>query len=87
MTVTVRLFATFRDCLPPHAWGSGVPVAMQEHDSVQALMQAVGVPDDLPRIVLVNGQQATEDWVLREGDLVSVFPPLIGGRGVPEPPL
>jgi hypothetical protein len=58
---------------------------MQEHDTIQALMQAVGVPDDLPRIVLVTGHHAAADRVLTEGDLVSVFPPLIGGRSAPEP--
>ena len=50
-----------------------------ERDTVQALMQALAVPDDLPRIVLINGQHATETSVLTDGDIVSVFPPLIGG--------
>jgi molybdopterin converting factor small subunit len=40
----------------------------------------VGVPDDLPKIVLVNGQHASENSLLTDGDIVSVFPPLIGGR-------
>ena len=45
-----------------------------ERDTVQALMQALAVPDDLPRIVLINGQHATETSVLTDGDIVSVFP-------------
>jgi sulfur-carrier protein len=50
------------------------------HDTVQALLKALGVPGELPRIVLVNGQHASEDTLLTDGDVVSVFPPLIGGR-------
>ena len=53
---------------------------VHEHDTVQTLVQVLGVPDDLPKIVLVNGQHAAENSVLRNGDIVSVFPPLIGGR-------
>ena len=53
---------------------------VHEHDTVQALMKALGVPDDLPKIVLVNGQHASENSLLTDGDIVSVFPPLIGGR-------
>ena len=80
MTVTVRLFATFRDFLPQHASRSGLQMEVHEHDTVQALIQVLGVPDELPKIVLVNGQHASENSVLTNGDIVSVFPPLIGGR-------
>ena len=51
-----------------------------EHETIQALMQALGVPDDLPKIVLVNGQHTAANSLLTDGDIVSVFPPLIGGR-------
>jgi molybdopterin synthase sulfur carrier subunit len=80
VTVTVRLFATFRDFLPQHAMRSGLQMDVHEHDTVQALMKALGVPDDLPKIILVNGQHASENSLLTDGDIVSVFPPLIGGR-------
>jgi sulfur carrier protein ThiS len=80
VTVTLRLFATFRDLLPRHARRSGLPIEVHEHGTVHALIKALGVPDDLPKIVLVNGQHASENRVLMHGDIVSVFPPLIGGR-------
>jgi sulfur-carrier protein len=84
VTVTVRFFATFRDFLPRHAIRSGLQMDVHEHDTVQALMKALGVPDDLPKIVLVNGQHASESSLLTDGDIVSVFPPLIGGRSSQE---
>jgi sulfur-carrier protein len=79
VTVTVRLFATFRDFLPQHAIRSGLQMDVHEHGTVQALMKALRVPDDLHKIVLVNGQHASENSLLSDGDIVSVFPPLIGG--------
>jgi molybdopterin synthase sulfur carrier subunit len=79
MKVTVRLFATFRDFLPQHAVRSALQLEVEEHRSVKAVLKALRVPDDLPRIVLINGLHAAEDSLLTEGDIVSVFPPLIGG--------
>jgi molybdopterin converting factor small subunit len=55
---------------------------VNEHATVQALLQALRVPNDLPRIILVNGRHASEDSFLRAGDVVAVFPPLIGGCSV-----
>ena len=79
MIVTVRFLATFRDFLPRHANRSGLQLDVHERATVQALMKALRVPDELAKIVLVNGQHASEDSFLTDGDIVTVFPPLIGG--------
>ncbi len=84
MTVTIRLFATFRDFLPQQAVRSALRLDLDDHTTVQALLRALCVPHDLPRIVLVNGLYASEDSLLTDGDVVSVFPPLIGGRSATE---
>jgi sulfur-carrier protein len=80
VNITVRLFATFRDFLPPHALRSALRLEVEEHQRVDAVLKALHVPDDLPRIVLINGLHAAEDSRLTDGDVVSIFPPLIGGR-------
>jgi molybdopterin converting factor small subunit len=82
--VTVRLLATFRDFLPQDAVRSALCVDVDESATVQALLEGLGVPHDLPSIVLVNGRYAAEHSRLTDGDVVSVFPPLIGGRSSPE---
>jgi molybdopterin synthase sulfur carrier subunit len=84
VTVTVRLFATFRAFLPQHTVRSALRLEIDEHTTIQALLHALCVPNDLPRIVLVNGRYASEDSLLTDGDVVSVFPPLIGGRSSTE---
>jgi molybdopterin converting factor small subunit len=80
VTVTVRLFATFRDFLPPHTGRSGLGVDVGECETIGGLLEALCLPPELPRIVLVNGRYASEASHLADGDVVSVFPPLIGGR-------
>ena len=85
MKVTVRLFATFRDLLPQSGVPSSLGIDVDEHETVRGLIPALNLPDELPRIILVNGRFTAEDSHLHEGDIVSVFPPLIGGTatGVP----
>jgi molybdopterin synthase sulfur carrier subunit len=80
MNVTVRLFATFRDCSPkqPAQWSFGVDV--DEHETVQELIKTLSLPEELPRIILVNGIFTSENSHLHEGDIISIFPPLIGGK-------
>jgi len=77
--ITVRLLATFRDFLPGHAVRSAVCLDIEEDQSVGAVLKALYMPDELPKIVLVNGRHSAEDSLLADGDVVSVFPPLIGG--------
>jgi molybdopterin synthase sulfur carrier subunit len=80
MNVTVRLFATFRDCSPkqPAQWSFGMDV--DDDETVEELIKTLRLPEELPRIILVNGIFASENSHLHEGDIVSIFPPLIGGN-------
>jgi sulfur carrier protein ThiS len=53
---------------------------VDEHETVQGLIKRLSLPDELPRIILVNGIFAFENRPLHEGDSISIFPPLIGGK-------
>jgi molybdopterin converting factor small subunit len=77
--ITVRLFATFRDFLPRHAVRSAVCLDIEQDQRVDAVLKALHVPVELPKIVLINGRLTAEDSILADGDIVSVFAPLIGG--------
>jgi molybdopterin converting factor small subunit len=80
MKVTVRLFATFRELYPTQAGGGPLAIEASEHESVHGLLTALHLPEEMPRIILVNGQLVAEGRILQEGDVVSIFPPLIGGK-------
>ena len=43
------------------------------------VMRQLGVPDDVPCIPVVDGKRATAETVLRDGETLSLFPPLTGG--------
>lgn len=78
MRVELELFATFAAFLPP---GQRGPLALEvtPGTSVRDLLGVLGIPEAMPRIVLVNGRDATLETRLAEGDRLSLFPPLAGG--------
>ena len=78
MKVEVELFATLAEYLPAGA-GDRAPVDVPVDATVTDLLHTLGIPDAMPRIVLVNGHDAEDGERLRPGDVVSVFPPLAGG--------
>jgi len=80
MRVGVRLFANLREFAPVATQGAAFVMELADHEPLQSLLAALRLPDHLPRIVLVNGRFTSEETLLSEGDTVSIFPPLIGGR-------
>jgi len=81
LIVEVRLFATLSSYLPPRDRGTGttaldVPVGATVNDVATRL----GIPDALARVALVNGKDAGPERHLSAGDVVTLFPPLMGGE-------
>ena len=74
MTIEMRLFATLRI-----GRSKVIPMEVPEGSVVSQLTDALDIPREEIAILLVNGRDGSLDQVLREGDTVSVFPPVGGG--------
>ena len=79
MRIEVKLFATLARYLPKDADAGSTHLNVAEGSSVGDVADALGIPADLSRIILVNDQDADESRRLAEGDVVTLFPPLAGG--------
>lgn len=79
MRIEVRLFATLTHYFPKGTEAGSAYLDVAEGSSVGDAADALGIPADLSRIVLVNDQDADENRRLVEGDVVTLFPPLAGG--------
>jgi sulfur carrier protein ThiS len=77
--VAVRLFANLADFTPLGARAGVALLEVPEDVTVGDLVRRLEIPDELPRLLLVNGQEAVPGRRLAPGDLVSVLPPLVGG--------
>jgi sulfur carrier protein len=85
--VEIALYATLSKYLPPGAQNRKAVIEAKAGATVREVMNQLGVPPDLPIMLLVNGRQAPDGTVLKDGETVSVFPPLAGGAALAWPPL
>jgi molybdopterin converting factor small subunit len=81
--IEVRLFANLADYLPAGARGGATRLTLAEGATVEEVMRRLRVPEELPRLLFVNGRDARPEQVLQAGDVLSVFPPLAGGAARP----
>ena len=50
-----------------------------EGDRLERILEILGMPPDVVKVMLVIGRPAEPDSVLNEGDRVVIFPPVAGG--------
>lgn len=83
MNVTLKLYATLSDYLPPGARQNMVQVEVDDDATVGRLIDRYNLPPRLTHLVLVNGHYIAPDArpsaPLRDGDTVAVWPPIAGG--------
>lgn len=72
--VHLRFYAELNDFLPPDKRGRTFAYPLDEGTTIEALLNAVGVPPDEVDLILVNGESVDLAHPLRPGDRVSVYP-------------
>jgi sulfur carrier protein ThiS len=77
--VEVRLFANLADYRPPGPRRGATRVELPEGATLRELLDRLRIPDELPRVLLVNGCDVAPTARLCPGDVVDVLPPLVGG--------
>ena len=79
MKIEVKLFANFREYLPPGSEKYSCFLEMEEGTTVGQVLQKLNIPDSIPLVTLVNGLHRDVGDLLQAGDALSVFPPIAGG--------
>ncbi len=79
MEIEVKLFATLRDYLPKGSDRFSCKLQIDGHGRIKDVLTKLKIPDDMPKIILINGIHGKNEQVLKEGDVVSIFPPVAGG--------
>lgn len=79
MEIEVKLFATLRDYLPEGSSRFSCKIKIDGQTRVQDILTKLKIPEEMPKIILVNGVHGKKDLILKEGDILSVFPPVAGG--------
>lgn len=79
MEIEVKLFATLRDYLPKGSSRFSCKMEIDDRTTVEDILSRLNIPKDMPKIILINGTHAKKDQRLKEGDVLSIFPPVAGG--------
>ena len=79
MQVEVHLFANLADYGPPGARGGVARVDVPDGVTLGELLRRLRIPDEMPRLLLVNGRDVDASVQLNPDDVVTVLPPLVGG--------
>jgi molybdopterin converting factor small subunit len=75
MHLHVKLFASLGHLTPADAHRFAVPSGQ----SVQDLLDTLGVPVEEVQLIFVNGIKKDMTATLKDGDRVGIFPPIGGG--------
>lgn len=79
MRLRVKLFAFLTRYRAGLSSGTPFEVDLPEGATLADLLRALQVPDEEVKMTFVNGLAQTEDWQLKDGDEVGIFPPIAGG--------
>lgn len=80
ITVNVHIYPSFlRRIVGKTAVDGRVALQIAEGGSIVDVVRALGIPEDLVKVMIINGRPARMHSALADGDTVGLFPPLGGG--------
>ena len=75
ITATVKFFANLRSKAPPKK-----KVSLPVGSRVSTILEMFSIPKDTKLIILINGApHQKRETLVKDGDIVAIFPPLAGG--------
>lgn len=77
MKLKIQLYATLDKYSPTGR--SEFELDAAEGATPADVIDRLGIPEAVNRVVLVNGRYSTEQTVLTEGQTLTLFPPMEGG--------
>jgi len=75
ITATIKFFANLRDIAPPKKI-----VKLPIGSTVSTVLGLFTISKETKLIILINGSpHQTRETLIKDGDIVAIFPPLAGG--------
>jgi len=78
MHITIKLYSMLRSYLKDGENGVGI-LEFSDGAKIADVVAYLGIPEKIPRVTLINGEQKEAGALLSDGDVLSVFPPMAGG--------
>jgi molybdopterin converting factor small subunit len=77
MKVQISMYATLKQYAPGGRGNFELNLATGA--TIKTLIERLKIPQNVERVILVNGRHAGDGTRLADGDEVTVFPPIEGG--------
>jgi len=79
LQITLKLLGPFRSCAEKSGNNGVRTIELAPGSRLGDALMGAALPVDVPRVVLLNGTQRSDDPQLEDGDSITVFPPIAGG--------
>ena len=79
MQIEVRLFSMLARHLPPGTNGRTASLTVPTGTTIAQVLAQLGVPLGQTKLMFVDSVHRNSDFILSEGNTISVFPPIAGG--------
>lgn len=83
MKITLKMYASLAPYLPQGAVHNAIAIDVKEDESVFGIIDRYHVPRESAHLVLINGLYVEpadrESPILKEGDVLALWPPVAGG--------
>ena len=79
MKIKITLFSSFSKYLPENTTDRTLHLEFNEGAKVKDVLQALKIPLNDVRLLVVNGTQSKPEDDIHNGDRIDAFPPLSGG--------
>ncbi len=79
MNIEVKLFAGLAKFLPEGSRGKSTILSVPEGTTVKGVLEQLSISPKMVHLIFVNAVHRKIDHVLKESDLLSIFPAIAGG--------
>jgi molybdopterin converting factor small subunit len=77
--VVVQLYGTLKEYLQGDEADRPMVIELGRETTLEGLLESMAIPVEEVVVTLVNGSAEAKSYSLKDGDVVDVFPPPIGG--------
>lgn len=78
MEIKIRLFGNFRGHRPLGS-GASFQKMIEQTTTPKDIIEELRLPENMRKVIIVNGLRRKKDYVLQDGDVLNILPPLAGG--------
>ncbi len=75
INIELNLFASLSQYLPEDKQS----YMLNESTNIEKVIQELGIPDDMVKLIFINGKRVERTYILKHGDRLGIFPPIGGG--------